>query len=112
MNLKRMVGASTLATGIGLAGLLGVGLGVAAANPAPNCGAPNQPVCQQNQGPQQQQQQPGQQQPGQQPLAQRGIDQGRQDHQPFTYNGQKVTPMQAGNGSGWGFWFLGQWIPM
>ena len=39
-----------------------------------------------------------------------GIDHGRRDHQPFTYNGQHVTPMPAGNGAGWGFWFLGQWI--
>ena len=42
----------------------------------------------------------------------RGIDQGRQDHQPFNWNGQQVTPMPAGNGQGWGFWFLGLWIPM
>jgi hypothetical protein len=27
------------------------------------------------------------------------------------YNGQRVTPMQAGNGAGWGFWLGGVWIP-
>lgn len=42
----------------------------------------------------------------------RGIDQGRFDHQPFNYNGLWVRPVPAGNGAGWGFWFLGQWIPL
>jgi len=42
----------------------------------------------------------------------RGIDQGRFDHQPFNWNGQQVTPMPAGDGLGWGFWFLNRWIPM
>jgi hypothetical protein len=42
----------------------------------------------------------------------RGIDQGRFDHQPFNWNGQQVTPMPAGDGHGWGFWFLNQWIPL
>ena len=40
------------------------------------------------------------------------MDQGRDDHQPFNWNGQQATPMRAGNGAGWGFWFLNQWIPM
>ena len=39
-----------------------------------------------------------------------GIDQGRLDHQPFMWQGQRVDPLPAGNGDGWGFWFLGQWI--
>jgi hypothetical protein len=43
---------------------------------------------------------------------QRGIDQGRRDHQPFMYDGQQVTPMQAGNGAGWGFRLGGVWIPL
>jgi hypothetical protein len=43
---------------------------------------------------------------------QRGIDQGRFDHQPFNWNGQQVNPIPAGNGMGWGFWFGGQWIPL
>lgn len=42
----------------------------------------------------------------------RGVDQGRQDHQPFNWNGQQVTPMPASNGADWGFWFLGLWIPL
>ena len=92
MNLKRMVCASTLAAGIGVAGLLGTATGTAGADPGQRCSGPNAPAC--REGPQ------------------GGIDQGRQDHQPFDYNGQHVTPMPAGNGAGWGFWFLGQWIPL
>ena len=42
----------------------------------------------------------------------RDINQARQDHQPFQYNGQQVRPERAGNGDGWGFWFLGQWIQL
>jgi hypothetical protein len=42
----------------------------------------------------------------------RGIDQGRFDHQPFNWMGQQVYPVPAGDGNGWGFWFLGQWIPL
>jgi hypothetical protein len=42
----------------------------------------------------------------------RGIDQARGDHQPFNWHGQQVTPIPAGNGAGWGFWFLGTWIPL
>ena len=39
-------------------------------------------------------------------------DQGRFDHQPFNWMGQQVFPVLAGDGNGWGFWFLGQWIPL
>jgi hypothetical protein len=42
----------------------------------------------------------------------RGVDQGRFDHQPFNWMGQQVNPVQSGDGNGWGFWFLGQWIPL
>lgn len=147
MRPMRIVGVSTLAAGIGIAGLLGVGLGTAGADPGPQCGAPNAPAC----GPAQRgpsQQGPGQQgqwqqgpgvgrpdgndwqggnnwqrdndwqrgpdnwQPAPDDWQQRGIDQGRQDHQSFMWGGQRVDPLPAGNGAGWGFWFLGQWIPL
>lgn len=99
MNFKRMVCTSTLAAGVGAASLLGVGLGAANAEPGQPCNAPNTPACQpQNSGPQNNDWQ------------NHGIDQGRQDHQPFNYNGHQVQPLPAGNGDGWGFWFLGQWI--
>jgi len=104
MNFKRTVGASILAGGVAIAGVLGVGLGSATAQPA-GCGAPNSPACGPNQ--------PGRpSQPGGPNWQARGIDQGRQDHQPFNWNGQQVTPIPAGNGQGWGFWALGQWIPL
>ncbi len=108
MNFKRSIGATILAGGVGLAAVLGLGLGSAAAQPG-GCGAPNTPACGPNQpgGPNQ----VGPSQPGPNWQA-RGINQGRQDHQPFNWNGQQVTPMPAGNGAGWGFWFLGQWIPL
>ena len=106
MNVKRMLCASALAAGIGTAGLFGIGTGTAAADPGQACGAPNVPACQGGS------QNGGHQQGGQPQNNQRGIDQGRQDHQPFDYNGQHVTPVPAGNGAGWGFWLGGVWIPL
>ena len=103
MTFKRAMAASTMAAGIGLAGLLGAGLGTASANPGPPCGQPNAPACaapHNDRGPA----------PAPADWGHRGVDQGRRDHQPFNWNGQRVTPMRAGNGDGWGFWFLGHWI--
>jgi hypothetical protein len=99
MNLKRAIGTSALAAGIGVAGLFGSGLGTAGAQPGPgpNCNRPGTPACMQNG-------------PAPANWQQRGFDQGRQDHQPFNWQGRQVTPQRAGNGDGWGFWFLGQWI--
>ena|ERR1700742_4985400 len=113
MSIKRAIYASTLAAGVGLTGLFGVGLATASADPwGPPCNAPGAPPCggdhhdDWNRGPD-----------GPPPGAPmdwhgRGIDQGRFDHQPFDWNGQQVTPMPAGNGLGWGFWFGGNWIPL
>jgi hypothetical protein len=105
----RIMCASTLAAGIGLTGLFGLGLGTAGADPGPNCGGPGNNSCEHrdNNG-------PGQPNngPGQVNWQGRGVDQGRQDHQPFNWNGQQVNPMRDGNGQGWGFWFLGMWIPL
>lgn len=95
MNLKRAIGVSTLAAGVGAAGLFGLGLGTAGADPGPDCGGPGRSACAQNHPDDWQR---------------RGPDQARQDHRPFNWNGHQVTPMRAGNGDGWGFWFLGQWI--
>lgn len=96
MLLTRRTAAPILAGGIALAGLLGVGLGTASADPARPCGQPNVQACA-----------PAPQNNNWQG---RNIDQARNDHQPFMHNGQRVEPMRAGNGDGWGFWFLGQWI--
>jgi hypothetical protein len=114
MDLKRMVCASTLAAGVGVAGLFGVGLGTAGADPGQPCGAPNAPQCQ-NYGPQTNDRHDNDRHdngpaPAPADWQHRGVDQGRRDHQPFMWNGQRVEPLQAGNGDGWGFWFLGQWI--
>lgn len=105
MTLTRIVCTSILTAGIGLAGLLGLGLTTASAEPGPNCGRPGTPSCEQHRddrGPFQ----------AQGNWQRRGIDEGRRDHEPFNWNGQQVHPMRDGNGQGWGFWFLGTWIPM
>lgn len=118
MNVKRAAYASTLAAGVGLAGLFGVGLGAASAEPGPQCNAPGKPACGQqhpgnNNGSDNNNRGPGDNRGAAPSNWQgRGADQGRNDHQPFNWNGQQVTPMQAGNGAGWGFWFLGTWIPL
>lgn len=118
MTFKRAAYASTLAAGVGLAGLFGVGLGTAAADPGQGCNAPNRPACGQdqhdNRGPGNDSR-PGNNDnaPGNNVNWQgRGVDQGRQDHQPFNWNGQQVNPVPAGNGQGWGFWFGPVWIPL
>jgi hypothetical protein len=111
MAFKRVLCASTLAAGIGVAGLLGVGLGTASADPWQPCDRPGAPPCghdDRGHG------DFGRDDRGGAPADwhDRGVDQGRFDHQPFNWNGQQVTPMPAGNGGGWGFWFLGMWIPL
>jgi hypothetical protein len=45
------------------------------------------------------------------PTRRRGIDQGRNDHQPFTYEKRWVQPTYNQDFNSWGFWFLGIWIP-
>jgi hypothetical protein len=42
----------------------------------------------------------------------RFIDQARIDHQPFNYFGYQAQPIYQPDQGGWGFWFLGQWIPL
>lgn len=106
MKLMPRVAAPMLAGGIALSGLLGVGLGTAAAQPGQPCGAPNTPAC----APAPQNNAPQNNAPQNNNWEQRNIDQARGDHQPFMYNGHRVEPLRAGNGDGWGFWFLGKWI--
>lgn len=102
MGFKKSVGALAMAAGIGMAGLLGLGLGTASADPGPGCDRPGAPQCDRHDD------------RGSRPDDWHGrdIDAGRRDHQPFEWNGQRVTPMPAGDGRGWGFWFLGSWIPL
>jgi hypothetical protein len=120
MTFKRAVYASTLAAGVGLAGLFGVGLGTAAADPG-QCNAPNRPPCGQDQhgddrghdnndrGRNDNNQWNNN---GPVDWHNRGIDEGRRDHQPFNWNGQQVYPVPAGNGQGWGFWLGPLWIAL
>jgi hypothetical protein len=135
MNLRRLAATSALTAAVGAAGLLGLGAGTAAADPGWQCdghgnncpqpgpdhpggpgqpGHPGQPGGPDHPGDRQgpgNWQGPGDRQgPGD--WQHRGVDQGRRDHQPFNWNGQQVNPMPAGNGHGWGFWFLGMWIPL
>jgi hypothetical protein len=118
INLKRMVFASTAAAGIGAAGLFGLGIGTASADPGLPCGGPNPRACQQgpnngwNNGPNNWNNGPNDWNNGPADWQHRDVNRGRQDHQPFNWNGQWVQPMPAGNGIGWGFWFLGQWISL
>ena len=109
MTFTRALSVSTVALGVGLGAIFGTGS--ASADPGRPCNAPGAPTCQdQNRNGQNwQNDQHGNDRAGWQ---NRGPDQGRQDHQPFNWNGQQVTPMQAGNGAGWGFLFLGTWIPL
>ena len=110
MTFKRAIHASALAAGVGLTGLLGVGLGTASADPGQPCNAPGTPSCQDHRD----NGRPDDNNRGPAPVdwQHRGVDQARNDHQPFDWHGQQVTPMPAGNGAGWGFWFLGTWVPL
>lgn len=106
MTLKRAIYTSTLAAGVGLTGLLGVGVGTASADQGgPPCNTPGAPRC----GDDHHDWSRG---PAPVDWHNRGIDQGRGDHQPFNWHGQQVMPVPAGNGAGWGFWFGGNWVPL
>jgi hypothetical protein len=109
MSFKRALSVSALAAGIGAAGLFGVGLGTASADPW-GCDRPGTPQCGDHHDDRGGPGGPG----GPAPVDWhgRGIDQARGDHQPFNWMGQQVNPVPAGNGNGWGFWFRGQWIPL
>jgi hypothetical protein len=48
----------------------------------------------------------------QRPWDQRGLDDARGDHQPFNWQGQRVEPYFDNGQGAWGFWFLGQWVPL
>ena len=107
MTFKRALSASALAAGIGVAGLLGVGLGTASADPW-GCDRPGNQQC----GDHRDDHRDDRGGPGPVDWHGRGVDQGRFDHQPFNWMGQQVNPVQSADGNGWGFWFLNQWIPL
>jgi hypothetical protein len=107
MTFKRALSVSALAAGIGFAGLFGVGLGTASADPW-GCDRPGTPPC----GDHRDDHRDDRGGPAPVDWHGRGVDQGRFDHQPFNWMGQQVNPVPSGDGNGWGFWFLGQWIPL
>ena len=98
MTFTRTLSASVIAGALALTGVALGGSGIAGAHPGGPSDRPGASPCQ-----------PGPAAPNND-WQRRGIDQGRQDHQPFQYQGQQVHPLPAGNGDGWGFWFLGRWI--
>jgi hypothetical protein len=79
MSFKRALSASALAAGIGAAGLFGLGLGTASADPW-GCDRPGTPSC----GDHRDDRGPGD-------WHSRGVDQGRFDHQPFDWMGRRCS---------------------
>jgi hypothetical protein len=51
MKFTRTIATSTLAAGVAAAGLFGLGMGTANANPGQPCGGPGPAICQPNPGP-------------------------------------------------------------
>ena len=43
---------------------------------------------------------------------QRGFDDGRRDHRPFSYRGSRAEPFFDQGRGIWGFWFSGVFIPL
>ena len=120
MKIKQALTASTLAAGIGAAGLLGVGLATAGADPwcgpgAP-CWGPHNDHRDDRGGWQRgvdcHQDRDGWRDDRGRDWYHRGIDDGRFDHQPFDYNGQWVNPVFEPRFSAWGFWLGPIWIPL
>ena len=110
MQIKRVVTAAGLAAGIGVAGIFGVGLAGANADPGrPDIqsgvhdvdwhGGPGGPGGDWHDD-------RGRDWHG------RGIDDGRRDHHPFNWNGQMVNPMFDPGRNAWGFWVGPIWIPL
>jgi hypothetical protein len=111
MAFKRAISVSALAAGIGVAGLFGVGLGTASADQW-GCDRPGTPQCGDHRDDHRNDYRDDRGGAGPVDWHGRGVDQGRFDHQPFNWMGQQVNPVQSADGNGWGFWFLGQWVPL
>jgi hypothetical protein len=125
MNVKKNAATGAIATVLGLSALgLGVGAGIASADPGQFCWQQN---CQgddhhgdggpDRRGPGGDDHQWGDQwRPDQgwdqRSWDQRGVDDARFDHQPFDWQGQRVEPYWDQGRNAWGFWFLGMWIPL
>ncbi len=126
MKVKRALTASTLAAGIGAAGLLGIGLATASADPWCGPGAPCWGPHNDHRGDGGWGRGDGDWQRGVdwhhdrdgwrddrgRDWYHRGIDDARWDHQPFAYNGQWVNPVFDQGFNAWGFWLGPIWIPL
>jgi hypothetical protein len=93
MQLKRLIAGTVIAGGLG-ASALGLGPGVANADPPPGPGWV-QP-----------------QRPDVPPQDRGGYDRAVRDHRPFQYQGQWVNPVFDQGRHGWGFWLGPIWIPL
>jgi hypothetical protein len=115
MNLKKIAAQAAIAAVLGLPALgLGVGVGTASADPGPPCGNYCQGQFDQR-GPDGDRGDGGFRGDGQfdqRGWNQRGIDDGRLDHQPFDYQGQRVEPYFDNGQGAWGFQFFGIFVPM
>ena len=105
MKLKRLVAGAAIAGGLGAAAL-GLGAGMAAADP-PHQGP----------GPGWVQPQPGRgweqpQRPDVRWEDRDGYDRAVRDHRPFQYQGNWVNPVFDQGHQGWGFWLGPIWIPL
>ena len=102
MTLTRAIAGVLVAGGLGAAAL-GIGAGVAAAQPGPpGPGGPGGP----GHGPVQGQGPPIP--PGDRPAFERAVH----DHRPFQYQGRWVNPIFDPGRGHWGFWFGPLWIPL
>ena len=115
MKLKRIAAQAAIASALG-ASALGIGAGLASADPGGH-GPCWGPYCQgDNRG------DDGHGDRGDRGHGddfrdydrwdQRGIDQGRWDHRPFNYQGQRVEPYYDNFRGAWGFWFFGVWVSL
>lgn len=129
MKVKRALTASTLAAGIGAAGLFGIGLATASADPgwcppgAPCWGHDDHRGGDGGwqrgggdggwqRGVDWHQDRDGWRDDRGRDWYHRGIDDARWDHQPFAYNGQWVNPVFDQGFNAWGFWLGPIWIPL
>ena len=115
MKIKQALTASTLAAGIGAAGLLGIGLATASADwcpPGAPCAGHDDHRGGWQRGVDWHQDRDGWRDDRGRDWRGRGMDDARWDHQPFSYNGQWVNPVWDNGHNAWGFWLGPIWIQL
>lgn len=115
MKIKQALTASTLAAGIGAAGLLGIGLATASADwcpPGAPCAGHDDHRGGWQRGVDWHQDRDGWRDDRGRDWRGRGMDDARWDHQPFSYNGQWVNPVWDAGFNAWGFWLGPIWIQL